>query len=196
MVLLGVKRRGERAAISDARSLTLCRLPERSHRFRWWREPWGQPAPTRRSRKQGGPVRRSPLVGLRRTWRGPLDFEGAHMATKVPPSPALTSLSAAGVSIWLDELSRDRIRDGELARDMAERSVVGVTTNPSIFAKAVSGSSLYDPQIADLASRGVDVGEAVRTITATDVREACDVMRPLYDATDGVDGRVSIEVCL
>ncbi len=116
------------------------------------------------------------------------------MATEVLSSPALTSLSAAGVSIWLDELSRDRIRDGELARDIGERSVVGVTTNPSIFAKAVSGSDLYDPQIADLASRGVEVGEAVRTITATDVREACDVMRPLYDSTDGVDGRVSIEV--
>lgn len=117
-----------------------------------------------------------------------------YMATEVQKSPALAALSAAGVSIWLDELSRDRIRDGELARDMGERSVVGVTTNPSIFASAISGSSLYDPQIAELASRGVDVGEAVRTITATDVREACDVMRPVYDSTDRVDGRVSIEV--
>jgi transaldolase len=116
------------------------------------------------------------------------------MATEATTPLGLASLSTAGVSIWLDELSRDRIRDGELARDIRERSVVGVTTNPSIFAKAVSGSDLYDPQIADLASRGVEVGEAVRTITATDVREACDVMRPVYDATDGVDGRVSIEV--
>ncbi|WP_291381383.1 transaldolase [Demequina sp.] len=116
------------------------------------------------------------------------------MATEGPTSPALAALSAAGVSVWLDELSRDRIRDGQLARDIRESSVVGVTTNPSIFASAVSGSSLYDPHIADLASRGVDVGEAVRTITATDVREACDVMRPVYDATDGIDGRVSIEV--
>ncbi|WP_291380214.1 transaldolase [Demequina sp.] len=116
------------------------------------------------------------------------------MATDAPASPELAALSAAGVSVWLDELSRDRIRDGELARDIDERGVVGVTTNPSIFAAAVSGSSLYDPQIADLASRDVHVGEAVRTITATDVREACDVMRPVYDRTDGVDGRVSIEV--
>ncbi len=116
------------------------------------------------------------------------------MATDVTKTPALASLSAAGVSIWLDELSRDRIRDGDLARDIEERSVVGVTTNPSIFASAISGSDLYDPQIAELASRGVDVGEAVRTITAADVRAACDVMRPVYDATDGVDGRVSIEV--
>jgi transaldolase len=125
---------------------------------------------------------------------GPSISKEHYMATQAIASPALTALSAAGVSIWLDELSRDRIREGELARDIGERSVVGVTTNPSIFAAAVSGSSLYDPQIADLAARGVDVGEAVRTITATDVREACDVMRPLYDATDGVDGRVSIEV--
>ncbi len=116
------------------------------------------------------------------------------MTADARTSPALASLSAAGVSVWLDELSRDRIREGDLARDIDERAVVGVTTNPSIFAAAVSGSSLYDPQIADLASRGVDVGEAVRTITATDVREACDVLRPVYDRTDGVDGRVSIEV--
>lgn len=116
------------------------------------------------------------------------------MATEAPTTQALSALSQAGVSIWLDELSRDRIRDGELANDIEQRSVVGVTTNPSIFAKAVSGSDLYDPQIADLAARGVEVGEAVRTITATDVREACDVMRPVYDTTGGVDGRVSIEV--
>lgn len=116
------------------------------------------------------------------------------MATEAPTSSALAALSSAGVSIWLDELSRDRIKDGGLADDITRRSIVGVTTNPSIFAKAVSGSDLYDDQIADLAARGVEVGEAVRTITATDVREACDVMRGVYDATDGVDGRVSIEV--
>ncbi|MCB2413046.1 transaldolase [Demequina sp. TTPB684] len=116
------------------------------------------------------------------------------MATEAHTSTALASLSEAGVSVWLDELSRDRIRDGELAQDVEERSVVGVTTNPSIFAAAVSGSDLYDPQISDLAARGVTVDDAVRTITATDVREACDVMRPVFDRTDGVDGRVSIEV--
>ena len=116
------------------------------------------------------------------------------MTTQAPPSSALASLSSAGVSIWLDELSRDRIRDGGLAEDISQRSIVGVTTNPSIFAKAVSGSDLYDDQIADLASRGVEVGEAVRTITAADVRAACDVMHEVYEATGGVDGRVSIEV--
>ncbi|MFV0634431.1 transaldolase [Demequina sp.] len=107
---------------------------------------------------------------------------------------SLQALSEAGVSIWLDDLSRERLRSGSLARDLESRAIVGVTTNPSIFAAAVSGSDQYDSQIADLAARGVDVEEAVRMITTADVREACDVLRPLYDATDGVDGRVSIEV--
>ncbi|WP_084104109.1 transaldolase [Demequina sp. NBRC 110056] len=106
----------------------------------------------------------------------------------------LEALSAAGVSIWLDDLSRERLRSGSLAEDVRDRSIVGVTTNPSIFSAAVSGSDQYDAQIGDLAARGVEVDEAVRMITTADVREACDVLRPVYDATDGVDGRVSIEV--
>lgn len=110
------------------------------------------------------------------------------------PTTPLASLAHAGVSIWLDELSRDRLESGDLAHDVAERHVVGVTTNPSIFAKAVSGSSAYDAQIRDLAARGVEVGEAVRMITTADVRDACDQLRPAYDASDGMDGRVSIEV--
>ena len=107
---------------------------------------------------------------------------------------ALTRLSALGVSVWLDDLSRERIRGGGLSELVRDRSVVGVTTNPSIFQKAVSGSEQYDDQLRDLATRDVSVGEAVRAVTAMDVREACDVLRPVYDATDGVDGRVSIEV--
>ncbi len=114
--------------------------------------------------------------------------------TSTKQSSALEALSAAGVSIWLDDLSRERLRTGSLARDVEERSIVGVTTNPSIFAKAVAGSDLYDDQVKDLAVRGLDVDEAVRMITTADVREACDVLRPVYDATEGVDGRVSIEV--
>lgn len=106
----------------------------------------------------------------------------------------LKALAKAGVSIWLDELGRDRLQSGALAADVAERSVVGVTTNPSIFAKSVSGSDTYDPQIRDLAVRGVAVDEAVRMITTADVRDACDVLRPVYDASAGMDGRVSIEV--
>ncbi len=114
--------------------------------------------------------------------------------TPASPTTPLAALARAGVSIWLDELSRDRLRSGALAEDVASRHVVGVTTNPSIFAKSVSGSDIYDAQIRDLAVRGVDVGEAVRMITTQDVREACDVLRPVYVASAGVDGRVSIEV--
>ena len=72
--------------------------------------------------------------------------------------------------------------------------MVGVTTNPTIFAKAITGGHAYDAQVADLGARGVDVGEALRALTTFDVRWACDVLRPVYEATDGVDGRVSIEV--
>ena len=116
------------------------------------------------------------------------------MATATVKNSHLEALATAGVSIWLDELGRDRLRSGALATDVAERHVVGVTTNPSIFAKAVSGSDTYDAQIRDLAERGVSVDEAVRMITTADVRDACDALRPAYDASRGMDGRVSIEV--
>jgi transaldolase len=106
----------------------------------------------------------------------------------------LARLSDEGVSIWLDDISRARLTSGSLADDVEKRHVVGVTTNPSIFAKAIVGSEDYDDQLADLRSRAVGVGEAVRMITTRDVRDACDVLRPAYDASDGVDGRVSIEV--
>jgi transaldolase len=109
-------------------------------------------------------------------------------------SDPLRLLSEAGVAVWLDDLSRDRITTGGLADLIRDRSVVGITTNPTIFQKAISGSDLYNPQLKDLAVRGVDVGEALRSITAKDVRDACDILRPAYDASDGVDGRVSIEV--
>ena len=107
---------------------------------------------------------------------------------------ALAELSADGVSIWLDDLSRVRLSSGSLRDDVAHRHIVGVTTNPTIFAKAVSSGDAYDAQLGDLATRGVAVGEALRMITTADVRDACDVFRPIFDATDGVDGRVSIEV--
>ena len=109
------------------------------------------------------------------------------------PDP-LAELSAAGVSIWLDDLSRVRLASGTLADLIRDRHVVGVTSNPTIFAAAIAGSDLYDEQIRDLAARGVGVDEAARMITTFDVRWACDVLRPVFDATDGVDGRVSIEV--
>ncbi|WP_131746361.1 transaldolase [Frankia sp. Cppng1_Ct_nod] len=106
----------------------------------------------------------------------------------------LAQLSTAGVAVWLDDISRDRLRTGNLAELTRTRSVVGVTSNPTIFQKAITSGSAYDEQIHDLALRGVDVGEAVRAITTADVRAACDVLRPAYDASGGVDGRVSIEV--
>lgn len=106
----------------------------------------------------------------------------------------LDRLSGAGVAIWLDDLSRERLESGNLAALVAEKNVVGVTTNPTIFQKAITGSAVYDEQVKELAVRGVTADEAVRMITTRDVRWACDVLRPQYDASGGQDGRVSIEV--
>jgi transaldolase len=105
----------------------------------------------------------------------------------------LAELSASGVAVWLDDLSRDRIRSGNLQQLVDEYSVVGATTNPTIFAAAISGSDSYDDQVHALAIRKVDVQEALRTITAADVRDACDLFRPIHDRQPG-DGRVSLEV--
>ena len=106
----------------------------------------------------------------------------------------LAELSAAGVAVWLDDLSRVRLTSGSLDKLRREQHVVGVTTNPTIFAKALSDADAYDSQLKDLATQGVTVEESVRLMTGLDVRWACDVMRPAYDASAGVDGRVSIEV--
>jgi transaldolase len=106
----------------------------------------------------------------------------------------LQALADAGVSIWLDDLSRERIESGNLAELVTDGGVVGVTTNPTIFASALSDGDRYAAQVAELKAAGADVDETVFALTTTDVREACDVLRPVYDRTDGVDGRVSIEV--
>lgn len=106
----------------------------------------------------------------------------------------IAALSAAGVSVWLDDLSRDRINSGNLAELVATRGVVGVTTNPTIFQGALSKGHAYDAQVAALAAQGADADAAIRTITTDDVRAACDVLAPVFEATGGVDGRVSIEV--
>ncbi|MCR2762149.1 transaldolase [Microbacterium sp. zg.B48] len=104
-------------------------------------------------------------------------------------------LVAEGVSIWLDDLSRERIVSGNLADLIATRNVSGVTTNPTIFAGAIgSGSEAYTGQLGVLAGRGASADEAIFEITTDDVRAAADVFRHVYDETDGVDGRVSIEV--
>jgi transaldolase len=103
-------------------------------------------------------------------------------------------LSDVGVSIWLDDLSRDRIESGSLESLIANRNVVGVTTNPTIFASALATGKSYAPQMAQLAAQGASVTDAVFAATCDDVAKACDIFRPVYDATAGRDGRVSIEV--
>ena len=106
----------------------------------------------------------------------------------------LAALSAAGVSVWLDDLSRDRLKSGNLIELRDTKSIVGVTTNPSIFQAALSKGTAYDAQIAELAERGADVEATIRTVTTDDVRNACDVLRPQWESSEGIDGRVSIEV--
>ncbi|MFH5822812.1 transaldolase [Georgenia sp. AZ-5] len=106
----------------------------------------------------------------------------------------LAELSANGVSIWLDDLSRGRLTGGGLAELMRTRHVVGVTTNPTIFAGALAKGSDYDAQMATLAEAGTSVDDAVLTVTTDDVRDAADLFADVYRATGGQDGRVSIEV--
>ncbi|WP_226357311.1 transaldolase [Pseudonocardia sp. ICBG601] len=106
----------------------------------------------------------------------------------------LAALSAAGVSIWLDDLSRERLASGNLAALIEDKHVVGVTTNPTIFAGALSDGAAYDEQVRELAARGADVDTAIREITVADVQHACDVFSGTWERTGGVDGRVSLEV--
>jgi transaldolase len=106
----------------------------------------------------------------------------------------LHELRAAGVSIWLDDLSRDRINSGSLKTLIESRAVSGVTTNPTIFAGAFSKGAAYADQLAELSARGASADEAIFEATTDDVRAACDVFADVYKATKGVDGRVSIEV--
>jgi transaldolase len=109
-------------------------------------------------------------------------------------SSPLHELDKAGVSIWLDDLSRDRIQSGSLAELIGSRAVSGVTTNPTIFAGAFAKGDAYSDQLAELSSRGASASEAVFEATTLDVRMACDVFAGVYKSTNGVDGRVSIEV--
>ncbi|GLZ36965.1 transaldolase [Actinokineospora sp. NBRC 105648] len=106
----------------------------------------------------------------------------------------LRTLSEAGVSIWLDDLSRERLNSGNLAELIRDKWVVGVTTNPTIFAAALAHGEAYDEQVRELAASGASLEAAVRALTTSDVRDACDLFRDTYQGTDGVDGRVSIEV--
>jgi transaldolase len=109
-------------------------------------------------------------------------------------SDALEQLSEQGVSIWLDDISRERLRTGNLQELVDTKNVVGVTSNPTIFQKALDKGDAYDEQIHDLAMRKIEGDDAIRQLMGFDIRWACDVLRPVFDATGGQDGRVSIEV--
>ncbi|GAA3615484.1 transaldolase [Marihabitans asiaticum] len=113
--------------------------------------------------------------------------------TTAKPAP-IAALEEVGVSVWLDDLSRERLDSGNLQELIDTKGIVGVTTNPSIFQAALADGEAYTDQLTELAAAGTDVDEAVFALTTDDVREACDLFRPVYEATDGVDGRVSIEV--
>jgi transaldolase len=109
-------------------------------------------------------------------------------------SESLADLGALDVSIWLDDISRERLRTGNLQQLIDEKHVVGVTSNPTIFQKALEKGDAYDEQVRDLRTREIAVDGALRYLMAYDIRWACDVLRPVFDRTDGRDGRVSIEV--
>ncbi len=117
------------------------------------------------------------------------------MSDQLPTAPApIAALREAGVAVWLDDLSRERLRSGNLQQLIDTTGIVGVTTNPSIFQAALAEGDAYDEQVNALAAEGKGVDEVVFALTTDDVRAACDLFRPLHEATDGVDGRVSIEV--
>ena len=106
----------------------------------------------------------------------------------------LADLSAQGVSIWLDDISRERLRSGNLQDLVDNDHVAGVTSNPTIFQKALEKGDAYDEQVRDLKTRDIAIDGAIRYLMAYDIRWACDVLRPVFDRTAGQDGRVSIEV--
>ncbi len=106
----------------------------------------------------------------------------------------LEELSDAGVSIWLDDFSRERLNTGSLQELIDSSHVVGVTTNPSIFGKAMSAGDAYTDQLRELKATGAELADMVTTLTTDDVRDACDLFTNVFLATEGIDGRVSIEV--
>jgi transaldolase len=109
-------------------------------------------------------------------------------------SDALAALDEQGVSVWLDDISRERLRTGNLQELIDDKHVVGVTSNPTIFQKALDKGDAYDDQLRDLKTREIAIDGAIRYLMAFDIRWACDVLRPVFDRTGGQDGRVSIEV--
>ncbi|MGN6606613.1 MAG: transaldolase [Jatrophihabitans sp.] len=109
-------------------------------------------------------------------------------------SDPLADLSAQGVSVWLDDISRERLRTGNLQDLIDTKHVVGVTSNPTIFQKALEKGEAYDDQVRDLKARDIALDDAIRYLMAYDIRWACDVLKPVFEQTNGKDGRVSIEV--
>jgi transaldolase len=114
--------------------------------------------------------------------------------THVTDNAALKALAGQGVSVWLDDLSRDRIETGNLQELIDTKGVVGVTTNPSIFQAALAKGDRYDADLRSFAAEGKTVDETVFALTTADVRNACDILMPVFESTNHLDGRVSIEV--
>ncbi len=112
----------------------------------------------------------------------------------MPPESNLHRLRLAGVSPWSDQISRPMLDSGELERRIEEDSITGVTSNPSIFAKAIVGTGDYDAELTELAGRGASTTEIVASLMGSDVRRGCDALRHVHEATDGRDGFVSVEV--
>ncbi len=112
----------------------------------------------------------------------------------MPSAARLLELQSCGQSYWIDDLSRAMIRSGELERRVREEGLRGMTSNPAIFHKAITGGDDYDEQIHELAERRLDVREIYERIVVTDVQNACDILRPVYVESGGADGFVSLEV--
>ena len=106
----------------------------------------------------------------------------------------LCQLSRYGQAYWIDNLTRSMIRSGELNTRVAEHGLRGVTSNPAIFHKAIAGSNEYDAQIQQLVHEGLAIHDIYEQLIVTDIQEACDILRSVYDATDRMDGYVSLEV--
>jgi transaldolase len=110
------------------------------------------------------------------------------------PNPLLTIEQEYGQSIWMDNLSRDILASGELAQLIDTRGVLGITSNPAIFEKAIAGNAIYDSQIEAGIKAGKSLNDIYESLVFDDIRQACDILRPVYDKTNGIDGYVSIEV--
>ena len=109
-------------------------------------------------------------------------------------NPLLEIEQEYGQSIWMDNLSRDLLTTGELAELIDTRGVLGITSNPAIFEKAIAGNAIYDNQIEEGIKAGKSLNDIYESLIFTDIRQACDILRPVYDRTNGIDGYVSIEV--